>query len=373
MNDHPTPRRAPGGGADGSLWDAVDALLDRTRSPERLRAHRLHLLAAARLRSAGLPVPDALALDERRAAINALTAPALLRRVRAAVDGPVLLVKGPEVAARYPDPVLRPFGDLDLLVPDAAACQRALEADGFVAIGDPRLYLGIHHERPLTLPGLSMWIELHSSPKWPEAIAPPARHELFEAAIPSATGIEGLSTLDHTHHALVLAAHSWAHDPLRRAGELVDVAAVAEGLDAAALRAVARRWGLHRIWDTTDRAAAALLGHGRTTLPLLTWARHLPAVRERTVFETHLDRWLSGFWGLPPGPAIAGARAAAAEALSPAAGETAATKRSRTRRALANAFVAQSRHADEIEEAGLRAPLFYEIAERADGDPRPLS
>ena len=354
-----------------AVWDAVGALVDGAASLERLRAHRLHLLAAARLRAAGRPVPDALALEERRSAINALTVPALLRRVRAAVDGPVLVLKGPEVAARYPDPVQRPFGDLDLLVPDAAACLRALSADGFVAIGDPRLFRGIHHERPLTLPGLPVWIELHSSPKWPDGLAPPPTAELLEAAVPSATGADGISAPDPAQHALILAAHSWAHDPLRRVGELVDAAAMADGADLVALRAQARRWGLHRVWGTTERAAAALLGRGRATLPLLTWARHLPAVRERTVFEAHLDRWLSGFWGLPPGPAIAGARAAAAEAISPAAGETAATKRSRMRRAFANAFVAQSRHADELEQAGLRAPLFYELADRADGEPRP--
>jgi hypothetical protein len=351
-----------------ALWGAVGALVDRAPSLDGLRAHRLQLVAASRLRAAGRLVPDALALEERRSAVNALTAPVLLRRVRAAVDGPILLVKGPEVAARYPDPVQRPYGDLDLIVPDAAAAQRALLADGFLAVGDPRLYEGIHHERPLTLPGLGIWIELHTTPKWPEGLAPPPAEELFEAAVPSATRVEGISAPHPAQHALILAAHSWAHDPLRRAGELVDVAAMADGADAAALRALAARWGLRKVWGTTERAAAALLGRGRTTLPLLTWARHLPAVRERTVFETHCDRGFSGFWGLPAGPALAGARAAAAEAISPAAGETAATKRSRTRRAIANAFVAQSRHADEIEQAGLRAPLFYELADKADGE-----
>jgi hypothetical protein len=353
------------------LWAAVDALIDRAPSLDGLRAHKLHLLAARRLRAAGHPVPAALALDERRSAVNALTAPALLRRVRAAVDGPIVLIKGPEVAARYPDPVLRPYGDLDLIVPDAAAAQRALLADGFVAIGDPRLYGGIHHERPLTLPGLPIWIELHSCPKWPEGLTPPPPEELFEAAVPSATGVDGVSAPDPAQHALILAAHSWAHDPLRRVGELVDVAAVSDGIDDATLRALAASWELRGVWRTTERAAAALTGTGRTTLPLRTWARHLPAMRERTVLETHLDRWLSGFWGLPAGLALASTRSAAAGALSPADGEPPAAKRSRTRRALADAFVAQSRHADEIDKAGLRAPLFYELGDGGDGEPRP--
>jgi hypothetical protein len=351
------------------VWDEVDDLIRRARSLDDLRAHRLHLLAARRWRRDGRVVPRELALEERHSAIVALTAPGLLRRVRESISGELLVLKGPEVAAAYPDPVLRAFGDLDLLVEDPEACQRALRAGGFVEVGDPRLFVDIHHERPLTLPGLPLSIELHARPKWPGGLAAPEPRELFAAAIPSATGIAGVSTLDRAHHALVLAAHSWAHDPLRRVGDLVDVAAMADGIDPAALRTLARRWNLLRVWSTTEAAAAALLEGGRTTLPLRTWARHLPAVRDRTVLEAHLDLWGSAFWALPAAPALAAARTGVRNALSTAEGETATVKRSRTRRALADAFVSQPRHAREIDRAGLRAPLFYELEDQPEGGP----
>ena len=83
-----------------SVWAAVDHLLDRTEDPAGLRAHGVQLLAARRWRVTGRPVPAALLADERSAAIATLAVPVLLTRVRAAVNGPIVLLKGPEVAAR---------------------------------------------------------------------------------------------------------------------------------------------------------------------------------------------------------------------------------------------------------------------------------
>lgn len=355
--------------ADGDIWPAVDRLVDRAARVEDLRAHRIHLLAARRWRAAGRPVPPELQADERRAVVAALTAPVLLRRVREACDGPLVLVKGPEVGARYPDPALRAYHDLDLLVPDPPAAQRALLAAGFVEVGDPRLYEDIHHERPLAAPDLPLHLELHSEPKWPDAGAPPRTEELLGAAIPTALGVDGVGTLPSAHHALVLAAHSWAHSPLRRVGELVDVAVVSDGAHSGELRALAARWGLRRIWDTTAAAADALLDGGRPTWPLRTWARQLPAVRDRTVLETHLEHWLSGFSALPLGGALAAGAGALATELRSAPGEPTAAKLSRTRLAVRNALVRRSEHVEQVERAGLRAPLFYEL-ESAGADDR---
>ena len=72
---------------------------------------------------------------ERWAAGTLLAAPETLARVRRVVDGPILLHKGPEAAAAYPDPVMRGFDDIDLIVRDAPAVQRALVRAGFVEIG----------------------------------------------------------------------------------------------------------------------------------------------------------------------------------------------------------------------------------------------
>jgi hypothetical protein len=355
--------------ADSSpeIWTAVDRLIDRSQSLEDLRGHRIHLLAGRRWRALRRAIPAELRLDERRSAVAALTAPVLLQRVRDAYDGPLLVLKGPEVAARYPDAALRAYSDLDLLVPNPCDAQRALVAAGFVPVGDPRLYENIHHVRPLAVPGLPLPIELHSVPKWPEGFAPPRTDELFEAAIPSVLAVDGVCTLPRSQHALVLAAHSWAHDPLRRVGELVDIAAMSDDLDATELRSLATRWGFERIWDTTAAAARALIEDGRTPWPLRTWARHLAAVRGRTVLESHLEHWLSTFWAVPVGQALGEAGGLFVRELRPARGETIAAKLSRTRLALRNALTSRSSHVEQLERAGIRAPLFLEL-ERAPAD-----
>jgi hypothetical protein len=354
-------------GSSPEIWTAVDRLVDRGESLDDLRRHRMHLLAGRRWRAIGRAIPVELTLDERRSVIAALTAPVLLQRVRDAYDGPLVVLKGPEVAARYPDVALRAYSDLDLLAANPREAHRALVAAGFVPVGNPRLYESIHHLQPLAIRGLPLPIELHSVPKWPKGFTPPRTEELFEAAVPSALAVNGIDTLPRLQHALVLAAHSWAHDPLRRAGELVDVAAMSDGLDAAELRSLAARWGFERIWATTAAAAGALVEGGPTPWPLRTWARHLPAVRGRTVLESHLERWLSSFWAVPAWRALGEAGGVIVRELRPARGETVAAKLSRTRLAMRNALVPRSSHVEQLERAGIRAPLFFEL-EHADAD-----
>src|SRR5579864_6868044 len=141
-----------------AIWSSVDKLVDRTPSTADLLLHRLAPFAARRLRAQGRPVPAQLEHEERLAAIATLTAPEMLNRARDAYDGPMLLLKGPEVAARYPDPSLRTFHDLDLLVHDSGEAQRALLAAGFqVAEGEkdePHLY----HRAALLWPGLPLLV-----------------------------------------------------------------------------------------------------------------------------------------------------------------------------------------------------------------------
>ena len=106
-------------------------------------------------------MPEELRVDEQIAAIKALAVPVLLKRVRDAYDGPLVLMKGPEVGAHYPAPAVRPFCDLDFLVDDPAAAHRAMVAAGFLEVGDAARYDGAHHLRPLAWPGLPLFIELH--------------------------------------------------------------------------------------------------------------------------------------------------------------------------------------------------------------------
>lgn len=347
---------APFGAADDGLWHAVDRLVDRAPRLSDLQAHGLHLLAARRWRELGLDVPPSLRQAQRGAAFVQLMVPALLERLRASCDGPLVLMKGPEVAVHYPDPALRPFRDLDVLVGDAATTQRELIESGFEVTGDPALYEDIHHLRPLRWPGLPLIVEIHDRPKWIDGVESPPKEELFASAVPSALGIEGIYALPPAAHALLLAAHSWAHVPLSKLMHVVDIAALAQETDRRELEALARRWGIRRLWQSTIDVADSLLYDGARPLPLRTWARNLVAVRERTVIESHLESWLCPWWALPARWALKQSGCALAAALQPEADESWGRKVRRTQHALRNAFVRRSDHDRMVEERGAESP-----------------
>jgi Uncharacterised nucleotidyltransferase len=326
------------------IWRAVDRLIDCAPSIQDLRRHGLQVLAAERWRQLGRPIPEQLRHDDQLAAAVALTAPLLLERVRGAVAGPLVLMKGPEVAALWPTLQSRPYSDVDLLVEDAAEVQRALLAAGFRPVGDPRLYVDIHHLRPLIAPGLAVAVEVHDRPKWIEGLEAPPTAELLAAAVPSTAAPQGIQTLPPREHALLLTAHSWAHVPLARISHLLDVALLARLSEPNELRALAREWGLERAWAATDSAAAALFLGGTRTLPMRIWARNLARVDERTVLESHLEHWLAGFSALPLRKALAAGRQALATETRPAPGERWRIKLRRVRQALRSPFVTLSDH-----------------------------
>lgn len=333
---------------DPDLWRGVDRVLDRARTAGDVRSHGLELLALRRFRATGRDVPADFALAERRAITALLAVPVLLQRIRDVVDGPLLVLKGPEVAARYPRTGLRAFGDLDLLVEEPEPAQRALLGAGFEPAGEEWRYRDIHHLRPLHLAGMPVVVELHSRPKWVSGLAPPAARELVAAGVPGALGVAGVLALPPAQHAVILAVHSWAHEPLRRLRDLVDVAAVAQGVPERELRAVATAWGVERLWSATAGAIRSVLFEGSPTWPVRTWARSLPAVRERSVFESHLEGWLSAFSTEPAATALREGARAFLDDLRPERDESWREKARRTRTALKNAFVGRTRHQEEL-------------------------
>jgi hypothetical protein len=340
--------------AGRDLWAAVDRIVGSTTDVDALRANRLHLLAARRWRELGVEVPAELEAAERRSVLVSFVLPEVLGRVRAAVDGPLVVHKGPELALRYPDPLLRPYIDLDVLVPDAAAVQRALVAGGFQELGDPVLYSEAAHELPLEWPGLPLLVEVHSDLNWPTWLARSPTEELLAAAVPSRLGVAGVDTLAPHHHVLAVAAHAWAHGPFARVGDLVDVAALQEGIDDAELMLTARRFGLEGLWRTTTRTADAVLFGGERPLAVRTWARNLLAVRERTVLETHVGRWLAGFSALGPRGGVRVLGQEIAKDVRPGVGETWDDKLARIPHAFRDAFLPSSRHDRRLEETRRR-------------------
>jgi hypothetical protein len=245
----------------------------------------------------------------------------LLERIRASCDGPLVLVKGPEVASLYPD-CARSFSDVDLLAPDAEAVHRALRAAGFAEVDDPELFRDHHHLRPLKLPTLALKVEIHMRPLWLPGVEPPTVEEIVEGAVSSQAGVDGISAPNPIHHALIIAVHAWEHEPLRSLRDLIDVAAVSAGSPNAELDRTARAWRIPKVWRTTRGAADTLLGGERPTTAIRLWGRHLASVRERTVLDNHLQRWLHAFWERPLHAAVAATASAFRQEVLPEPGET---------------------------------------------------
>ena len=300
------------------LWKDVDAFIrPRIGGVEGLVRHGLGPLAADILEREGRALPEVLGSEQRRARVAALAAPVLLSRVRGVLQEPIIVLKGPEIASRYPGSA-RLFSDIDLLTPDAAAAQSELVASGFVEAPDHEgIWVGIHHLPPISWPGIPLYLEVHAEPKWPDGLAPPPNAELFAAGTPARLGVPGVLAPDPGHHALLVAAHAWAHQPLRTFRDLLDVGALAAEADAGELERLARRWDIGRLWRTTGEALAALLS-GRRTAPLRLWAGHVGSLRAQTVLEQHLERIASPFWGLPAGAAARHSLRALGAELRPA-------------------------------------------------------
>lgn len=332
------------------LWAAVDRLIDSTDDVDALRANRLHLLAARRWRELGRDVPPEVVAAERVGVVATLVLPELLARLRAACEGPLVVHKGPEVARRYPDPVLRPFIDVDLLVPDADSVQQALVGAGFVEVGNPIFYAAAPHRLPLEWPGIPVLVEVHSDLNWPRWLGRSPTGEVLREAVPSSLGVDGMQTLAPHHHVLAVAVHAWAHGPFTRVGDLVDVAALQDGVADSELLALARRWNLERMWGTTLATVDAVLFRGPRPLLVRTWARNLPAVRERTVLEIHVGRWLAGFSAVGPKGGLGVLGEEIGKDLRPAVGETWGQKLGRVPRALRDAFVTRTKHDRKLEE-----------------------
>jgi hypothetical protein len=251
------------------IWTRVDELVDSAPGLPALRAHRLQLLAGRRWRELGREVPDDLRTEEQLAAVRDAIAPDILARVRAATDQPVLLLKGPEVARRYPRRSLRPSIDLDLLAPDAERLQEQLIAAGFEPAEDPVWALRLdgsadhfadkHHLRPLRWSGWPLRLEIHRRPSWPAWLPQPASSELLRLAVPGEA--EGILVLPPAPHGVLLGAHVWVSNPFARLRDLLDIALLLQEADPDEAEGLARAWrvGLPRHEDDrrgTDLGAA---------------------------------------------------------------------------------------------------------------------
>jgi Uncharacterised nucleotidyltransferase len=231
-----------------------------------------------------------------------LTVIPLLERVRSSCDGELVLLKGPEIARLYPKSGRR-FTDIDILVEDAPAVGRELALGGFDEIMQPFASPTWHElEQNFTFGDIELEVDVHKSAHWPWGLRKPPSltREVLEAAVPSTLGVAGISTPAPHHHALLVAAHAWAHEPLWTLQDLIDIAVVSADADDQDLKRTAAAWEIGRLWQTTRETIDAVFYEGRPTIPLRTWARHLEQVRERTALEGTVTTLVQGYWGMSP-------------------------------------------------------------------------
>lgn len=280
---------------DVGLWDRVEELVDRAPTSEALRLHRLHLIAT-RIRSRrGESIPSGIADEWRGRTLIALTARPVLERVRDAYDGRLLLMKGPETSSRYPDPTDRPFRDVDILVDAPHSAQRSLINAGCLEFGGR----APHHLPALYWPDVTLLIELHSRPKSPAWLPEVSADMIFGHATASRTAIDGLLAPDPAAHALLLAAHGWAHDPLRRLRDVIDIAAILQDADRSRTSAYARERGWDRLWNVTAAVTDAVTTDGALPRWLSLWTRHLLSARDRTLLEHQLAQLVAPACSVP--------------------------------------------------------------------------
>jgi hypothetical protein len=323
------------------FWQGVDRLVEGLDTQVAL-AHKVGALVARRLRLLGREVPPELALEERGATVANVVARTVLARARAVAGGPILVVKGPEVASRYPGKARR-FADLDLLVPDPEGVHASLLAAGFVH-SDRDNPIPAHHLSPIEWPGTGLPLEIHRRLRWPHPLTAPSNEELFRDAVPSSLGIEGLSTLPPAQHALFLVAHDWDLLPLNSLRDLVDIAALANEEDEVAMSKIADAWGLDRAWRTTQATLDWLLDDRSPPRAARIWARHLRPLRERSVLEAHLAQLLLPFSLLPARQSGRGFVRALRRAVRRQPGQSGGRKLRQIARALTHPFSSSSEH-----------------------------
>jgi hypothetical protein len=289
---------------DRGIWSGVACTIDAHPDVARLRAHGLAPLAAAHWRDTGHSLTQAVDMDRVTATALGLQAERLLREVTSFADQPVLLLKGPEVAARYPELGLRDLTDVDILVADTDAMERSFSNAGWLEYtgpGELRWYDELHHAHPFVLPGSSLPIEPHRRPNWPIWGRAPGFPELHDAAVESAVAIDGLLAPKVEHHALLVLAHSWADVPFERFSQLIDFALLVEECDADELTKCARRWQLSRLLSVgLDAIDSLLLGRRSDALTVRWFAPHLRALATPTRARAQFDRYASGFFVTSP-------------------------------------------------------------------------
>ena len=209
----------------------------------------------------------------------------LLRDQIEAHSGPIVLMKGLEVAMLYPSPTQRPFRDLDVLVEDPRVRWDRLVQRGFRSNPTRRLDIDHHHLPALEDTTGTLGVEFHHRPNVPLWASIPTEF-VIDTAEPSRTGIDGVLRPRDDVHALLMAMHCWegGFTRLRDLFDALLLAASGEASGKVPVEATAASLGLRRFWRVTERLAESqVLGEPARRVPLQRWiVPTKPGIDQRT-------------------------------------------------------------------------------------------
>jgi hypothetical protein len=291
----------------GGIWPGLFAIIDRNNDPEELEYHGLSALAADHWAEIGRPVPPEVRSRRVGYVASQLEAQRLVASTCLAIDGPIVLLKGLDVAARYPESTLRRVRDVDALVSDADRVHDSLLTSGFRPIVEagaswqPHDYDDLHELAPVECPGISMRLEVHRRPNWPSWGTPPPLDEILEAAVASTVAMDGVLAPSLEHQTLLVLAHSWSRQSFLQLCQLVDFAVLVEHCDFDVVRRTARAWGLARLLDIGRHAVDSVLLSRRPDPRVVRWlAPQLRTLAIPSPARRQFDRYAATYFVLPP-------------------------------------------------------------------------
>jgi hypothetical protein len=190
------------------------------------------------VREEGVPreVMEGLRADLRAAAVQGMLAEQQLATVLGALSAsevPAVVVKGAAVGAFYPDPALRLFGDLDIMVSEAQLdrAERALNGLGYQCFASKAWWLDrFHHLPPMVSESGGLLVELHWRLDYQEQKGRLPAEDLWARAVSWTVQDQPALRLDAVDTVLHLCRHAVVQHRVHGAFRtLCDLAQVTEG------------------------------------------------------------------------------------------------------------------------------------------------
>lgn len=201
-------------------------------------------------------VMDALREDLYTAVARGALAERQLATVLSALSSagvPTLVVKGTVLGTYYPDPALRLYSDIDIMVPreQVEAAARALNGLGYRCLASKGWSLDrLHHLPPMASDSGAFLVELHWRLDYEEEKGRLPAEDLWSRAVPWTVRGRTALRLDAVDDALYVCRHAVVQHKVRGAfRSLVDLAWMVEGWGAEEWEALVQRtlyYGLER-------------------------------------------------------------------------------------------------------------------------------